>query len=236
MYLRKKSLVVFSFFIFMIASFVIAENGQDVSKLLDGHNVTVQGGMEGNSLNFISIGLDSDADGLGDIVMVFFDKNYQILNYYKGQRTSSVALIDYNDKFVVFRINTGKGDRGIVAYNIKKNKFDEYQIPYAWMYNLFIKDSLAFFSSEMGHPHLNYIDLKKKKMFSFEDIDCECAEFGVYKNKVYACSPTKDLVYRFTGKGFVKEEKIDKTKIQISNHVIDDFKIDEGILDRLGIR
>ena len=123
-----------------------------------------------------------------------------------------------------------------MAYDIKKNSFDEYQVPYAWLYNIFLKDSIAFFSSEMGHPHLNYIDLKKKRFYQFEGIYCECAEFGVYKNKVYACSPNGDKVYRFTGKSFVEEKKVGKSEIQTRFPVIEDFKIDEGILDRLGLR
>lgn len=231
-----KRILLLIFLSMMIGLSATAQDNKDIRKILDGHEIHVRGGIDGNIINFVSIGIDENNNGLGDNLFVIFDRNYKIKNYYKGAITSSVSMIDYNKNYIVFRMTTENGDRGIVAYDVKKNLFMEFPVNYAWMYNLFVEGNYAFFSSEKGHPHLNCIDLKNNKLYSFEDIDCECAEYGIYKNKVYAVSPDNDSVYRFTGKGFEEAKGIDKNKIQIKYSGIADYVIEDGIIDRLLLR
>ena len=76
-----KKTIFLVFFLVMTIFSVKAEDAKTVSALFENRSVRVLGGIEGKALNFISIGLDSTSSGIGDNLMIFFDKDYQIVNY-----------------------------------------------------------------------------------------------------------------------------------------------------------
>lgn len=134
-----------------------------IDRELSGNELTIYGGLEGEEINFVLVGINGDSWS-GKTLIIIFNDDYEILNYYKAKRNSSSLSLDITDKYMAFALSQTDTAKCIFVYDINRNIFTQYDTGYVWLWNIYIKDEELFFSSENAFPNLNVIDLKQKEL------------------------------------------------------------------------
>ena len=190
----------------------------------------IRGGTEHNNINFI---VAAKEKYLGDSVIIFFDKNYNIKNYLLFSSMSGYQPVFISEKYIllgVVRINDSES-KGLILYDIKKNKIRFIGINYHLIWNLFISDENLFFSSEMANPHLNVINLETGEEYHCDDYYCPCAEFGIVDGEVYACYDENEFFVYRSNKFMKTDSRIIDFKPEY--YELNNFKVDDNVLEKL---
>ena len=207
----------------------------EVIRDTDGNELTIYGGLDGEEINFVLVGINGDSWS-GKTLIIIFNDDYEILNYYKAKRTSSSLSLDITDKYMAFALSQTDTAKCIFVYDINRNIFTQYDTGYVWLWNIYIKDEELFFSSENAFPNLNVIDLKQKELYRFSDYQCNAVTFGQYNNSVYGGFPNQKILYKWNGNGFEKTSELTFKDLNSRALYIEDFPLSDDILLKLGFQ
>lgn len=235
---QNRLYLILFFFIFNINFLSCKEKSNKLLKtIIENKEITVLGGLEEEENNFVLLGINVDNNKLGNVLLIIFNKKYEIINYTELFRHSSNLPIDYTEKYFAFYLRPRDNSKShIIVYNIKEQNFENYEIGYPFLWNIYINDNNLFFSTYMANPNLNVINLQKKVFMPFSDFECGSVNFGNYNGTVYGGFEDDKYLYRWTGTNFEQTQEIKFEQLDIRNKCIEDFKIEENILVKLKLK